>query len=121
MTNDLISRQAAVDALADYIHNVDRVYANGHLTGAECVDAAKSVLDELPSVTPEQRWIPVKTALPEEERSVLITTTDCGITIGSYEPSLGKDFWFFDCGESNGSTEYVVAWCELPESYKGGD
>lgn len=47
--NDLISRQAAIDALADYIHNVDKVYSTGKLSADDCKDAAWSVLGELPS------------------------------------------------------------------------
>lgn len=50
---DLISRQAAIDALADYIHNVDKVYSTGKLSAEDCRDAAKSVLDDLPSAQPE--------------------------------------------------------------------
>lgn len=52
MVGDLISRQAALDALADYIHNVDRVYSTGKLTHDDCMDAAHSVLDALPSSQP---------------------------------------------------------------------
>lgn len=52
--NDCIDRQAAIEALANYIHNVDKVYGIGKLLSADdCKDAAKSVLDDLPSVQPE--------------------------------------------------------------------
>ena len=51
MRDDTISRAAAINALADYIHNVDRVYSTGKLTHEDCVDAAHSVLDKLPSAT----------------------------------------------------------------------
>lgn len=50
--DDTISRQAALDALADYIHNVDRVYSAGKLTHEDCWDVAHSVLDGLPSAQP---------------------------------------------------------------------
>lgn len=52
---DLINRQAAIDALADYIHNVDKVLGTGLLTAEDCMDAARSVLgeDELPSAEEE--------------------------------------------------------------------
>lgn len=46
---DTIYRQDAIDALADYIHNVDKVMGTGHLTEDDCKDAATSVLEELPS------------------------------------------------------------------------
>lgn len=51
--NDTISRQAAIDALADYIHNVDKVYSTGHLSMSDCEDAARSVIEGLPSAQPE--------------------------------------------------------------------
>ena len=46
---DTISRQAAIDALADYIKNVDKVYSTGKLSADDCKDAAHSVLDDLPA------------------------------------------------------------------------
>lgn len=45
---DCVSRSAAIDALADYIHNIDKVYSTGKLSADDCKDAAKSVLDDLP-------------------------------------------------------------------------
>ena len=54
MPDELISREAAIDALADYIHNVDKVMGTGHLTEDDCRDAAESVFEELPSAQPTQ-------------------------------------------------------------------
>ena len=50
-----IDRHKAIDALAKYIHNVDKVLGTGLLTEEECMDAAISVLgeDELPSAEEE--------------------------------------------------------------------
>ena len=53
--SDLIDRQAAIDALADYIHNVDKVMGTGHLTADDCKDAAASVFEELPSAQPDRK------------------------------------------------------------------
>ena len=55
--NDSISRKAAIDALTDYIHNIDRVMGDGKLTMYDCKDAAESVLgeDELPSADVQAR------------------------------------------------------------------
>ena len=53
MSNDYISRQAAIDALADYIHNIDKVYSTGKLSAYDCKDAAESVIEQLPSAQPE--------------------------------------------------------------------
>lgn len=55
-----IDRQAAIDALADYIHNVDKVMGTGHLSADDCKDAATSVLADLPSVQSERKigkWV----------------------------------------------------------------
>lgn len=52
--DDTIYRQAAINALADYIHNVDKVMGTGHLTADDCKDAATSVLEVLPSAQSEQ-------------------------------------------------------------------
>ena len=90
-TTDTISQQAAIDALADYIHNMDKVIGTGRLSAYDCKDAATSVLagvpsaqplvlhctdcedwhtkqgvwgisvSELPSAQPEPQWIPFKT------------------------------------------------------------
>ena len=49
---DPIERQDAIDALADYIHNVDKVMGTGHMTEDDCKDAATSVFEELPSAQP---------------------------------------------------------------------
>ena len=51
--DDVISRQKAIDALADYIHNIDKVYSTSKLSADDCRDAAQSVLDDLPSAQPE--------------------------------------------------------------------
>ena len=51
--DELISRKAAIDALADYIHNIDRVYSTGKLSADDCREAAQSVLDDLPSAQPD--------------------------------------------------------------------
>ena len=60
----LIDRQAAIDALADYIHNIDKVYSTGKLSVDDCKDAAKSVLEALPSVQPE--------ALTDKEKRIFL-------------------------------------------------
>lgn len=54
-TVDAIDRQAAIGALADYIHNVDKVMGTGHMTAYDCKDAAASVFEELPSAQPERK------------------------------------------------------------------
>ena len=57
---DKISRQAAIDVLADYIYNVFKALSKIRLSTEDCKDAAKSVLDELPPAQSEPKeghWI----------------------------------------------------------------
>lgn len=52
----LIDRQAALEALADYIHMIDKSKGKGRLTSGACMEAAKSVLgeDEIPAAQPDR-------------------------------------------------------------------
>ena len=61
--SDTISRQQAIDALKEKVFRnlTDEFYG------------AMQVLDELPSVQPEQQWIPVEERLPEPWSLVLVT------------------------------------------------
>lgn len=71
--DDLISRQAAIKALADYIHNVDKVYSTGKLSAYDCKDAAKSVLDGLPSAQPEPSQVARDIAtIIENEKDMMV-------------------------------------------------
>lgn len=63
---DPIERQDAIDALADYIHNVDKVIGTGHLSAGDCKDAATSVLEDVPSAQSESIKPHVDSVLTEE-------------------------------------------------------
>lgn len=134
MRDDTISRAAAIDALAEYIHNVDRVYSTGKLTHEDCKDAAHSVLDGLPSA---QRWIPCSERMPEEHE--WIGTKRFGTTISNevyvtFEATDGERF-ATHISFQNGKLSLVdeqrmkvwykgakpIAWCPLPEPYKEGE
>ena len=107
--SDLISRQAAIDALADYIHNVDRVYSTGKLTHEDCMDAAHSVLDKLP---PAQQWTLCSERLPkEEEQSYWVCTEDGYQKQCRWKRYEGKDCYIYAWH----STLKVIAWMPLPQ------
>ena len=116
--NDLISRQAAIDAVS-----------------AVCQDNRAisfiTAIKEVPSAQPEQRWIPCSERLPEEYGEFLVTMT---------EKAKAKDLGF-DIDEtyirkmrynSNGwqlprhipawineaVKDEVLAWMPLPEPYQ---
>lgn len=113
---DTIYRQDAIDALADYIHNMDKVLGTGRLTLYDCKDAATSVFEELPSVQSKQQWIPCSERLPEDDVEVLITDDSGGVqwlgidSMLSYEDGSGR-FWI--------SSQNPTAWMPLPKPWKG--
>ena len=95
--DDLISRQAAIDAVSDCGICIQRIV-------------------ELPSAQPEQRWIPCSERLPEHGGRYLISVLD-GInrrtTVAPYLPRCKA--WAM-----NGRMAYwkVIAWLPLPEPYR---
>lgn len=96
MTDDLISRQQAIDAL----YNVDEY-------NSRSVTAIKN----LPSVQPEQRWIPVTERLPEKS-GYYLATVDIGLKV--------VDVIFFNNGSGFLMANTVKAWKPTPEPYQGG-
>ena len=75
MTDDLISRQAAIDAI---LHNQE-VYSNNFGNDPidkytiAIIDNDAQTVAQLPSVQPEQRWIPTSEKLPDELAEVNVT------------------------------------------------
>lgn len=102
--DDTISRQAAIDAMS---------CINDSICGQQAIDA----LCELPSAQPEQQWIPCKTRLPEESGTYLVSgkwgsgKVDVGDCVYLKEDGYFDTAWNFD----------VLAWMQLPESYKEED
>lgn len=97
---------------------------------------AKQLIDEQPTIEPEQRWIPVTEALPEEETDVLVTRTFLGCKDGSHgwnnhiPPTTYVEVAQYSNGEWTAlSDEYKiarnrhtnpVAWMPLPKPYQEG-
>lgn len=109
--SDLISRQAAIDAL------------HMHLMYRMGTDSNKKRLDDwingVPSAQPEQRWIPVSERLPEPRVDVWVNS-DIGQIQGYYEEHVGV--WYASFGQGRDYLELIVnAWMPLPEPYKEDD
>lgn len=132
MNDDLISRQAAIDAL---LHNQE-VYAN-HFGNdpidkytIALIDNDAQTIAQLPSAQPEQRWIPVSERLPEANGRYLVTRglNACGamwnrVYLINYSDLMGlkseRIWWDGNVGKSDFERiDDVTAWMPLPKPYK---
>ena len=92
---DIISRQAAIDAL-------------------DCISGVEEVLKSLPSAQPEQKWIPCSETVDIPDHEVMACDRYGEFIIGYLD--CKDEQWL--C-ESDDSIMYdPVAWCELPKPYK---
>ena len=111
MVGDLISRQTALDALGErpVVWSDNDDYTLG---ARNQYDMDRLAIETLPSV---RQWIPCKTALPEKRKYVLC---QCRAGIMDVLRLTDDNDWYKD------STHiymygFVVAWCPLPEPWKG--
>ena len=108
--NDLISRQAAIEAVHKEFDECLVWDESGETTANE----VEKILEELPSAQP-QRWIPCSERLPEDG-TWNIFTDGKKISIGRYKFDVISHFWpeprWFDL-------EDAIAWMPLPEPWKG--
>ena len=92
----------------DYISRAEALHACCDEWNKDYKAIMKSIR-QLPSVTPQPRWIPCSERLPQDEQKVLITTRSGNLidvdTSIFYHASA---FW----------EHYVIAWMPLPEPYK---
>ena len=108
MSEDLIERQKAVDAVFELSDKV----ANEMLF----IDAIVDKIENIPSAEPRQRWIPVTESLPEDGERVLITHKG-GVSFGWYNGS----YWERGAPTNHRPLQTVIAWMPLPEAYRGED
>ena len=107
MQNDLIYRQAAIDAMDD-IANFVCVKDEDYILQEEAIDNLK----QLPSA---QQWIPCSERLPEESGLYIVTNVGRWVEpVGTRYYNIRADggFWSGHPGDK------VLAWMELPPVYK---
>ena len=113
--NDKICKEIeeSLEPCEDYVSREEALYGLNSINGTSELDKAFEVIENLPSVTTTQRWIPVSERLPEEslnsvigwdayrERCVFVQYIDGHFQITGSDES-------FD----------IVAWMPLPKPYK---
>ena len=113
---DLISRQAAIDAIINRTVTVDTddQWLSGH---AQCELEIIDIINALPSAEPKQQWIPCSERLPDKEGQYLVTGDAGGVV------SIICDVFFhYDDGAPTWLlSQNVKAWMELPEAYREGE
>ena len=117
--DDLISRQAAIDAIR-------KIYDSVGILGEKwAVDKCQMAIKDLPSAQPEQRWIPVTERLPENDNEVLITVWDAEddyveVYKGFYQEHEWWTQWCHGCSKIKDEPcgeNIVIAWMPLPKPY----
>ena len=115
--DDLISRQAAIDAI-DVLCQEHRyripgkgeTYSQYNEAWQDSLDRAEGAIFNLPPAQPEPHWIPVSERLPEEPGYY--------ITSNEYN-GVGEDFYYdghFWNADKNAYS--VIAWMPKPKAYK---
>lgn len=138
--SDLISRQAAIDALWKAMFEYEceteeRFRESDELDIGDWIehrvfvqnmsDIDRQTILNLPSAQPEPQWIPVTERLPEAEKKRYWVCTDteyqCECRWTNNRFGMGEfDEWgwsIFDIPRYS----HVVAWMPLPEPYKEGE
>ena len=131
--DDLISRQAAIDAIIeDKIcdDSLKIMIVLGEGDKAETLnmtcDRHAKMLMSLPSAQPERRWIPCSERLPETDEFVLVSLSGRYKNIGFEHSCEIADYadgeWFINAYPfmmAETANYLIEAWMPLPELYKG--
>ena len=110
--NDLISRQAAIDATW---------FEPSYTDPLNVLTEVRDRIKALPSAQPEQQWIPCSERLPHGSCSDLVN-------VSIHDDSGDTPFYYTSCGWVTTDGEYwivdneinnhVIAWMPLPEPYE---
>lgn len=132
VTNDLISRQAAIDEIEYELEMINSALDsltldfNARERLRQRRGEAKEILNsiqQLPSIQTEPRWIPVEIKPPKEKKAYWVCTDtgyqcECRWTNNRFG-MIASDEWGWSIFDTPQYTK-VVAWCELqlPEPYR---
>lgn len=129
--NNLIDRQAAIDAINKHLRRTDVPVSYPGIVSAltEWLNELTSVqpnskesssthktLDNnnLPSAQPEPHWIPCSERLPDKEGAYIVTND-----VGGASGIIFDAFFYCDDGEPTWLlSQNAKAWMELPEPYR---
>ena len=129
---DMISRQAAIDALwkslYEYEDKTEKQFKESEeldiydwiehrIFVQNMSDIDRQTLLDLPPAHPEQRWIPCSERLPEFGRNVLISTREYTAEGVLTRGGIWYQFRWGDVVRDNA----VIAWQPLPEPFKEGE
>lgn len=118
--NDLISRQAAIDAVASYLYKVCLAF-HSCMTHEESKECATLILQPVPSA---QRWIPCSERLPKERSdwknvTIIDESGDTSYIYTSVGFYLSDGCWIVDNEPmDDDSSIRVLAWASMPEAYR---
>ena len=123
--NDLISRQAAIDALDEQIRQCDKALSAFDISMKDAyavkverasLVAFRETLEYMPSAQPAQQWIQCSEMLPEKGEPVLVTVWN-DVTI-----AWRNIYGGWESAEDMYEKGDVIAWMPLlPKPFKGGD
>lgn len=126
MTDDLIGRaeaQTAIQFAAKRYTVAHEAHGEGQVVWSDNlinVIDAMNVLRDLPSVQPEQRWIPVEERFPEPWDLVLVTDRCKDVRVCQMHHN-SSDGWYDECDNWMYFNTSVIAWMPLPEPYQEGE
>ena len=108
MTDDLISRQDAIDAMTNTLwHYPNECYRN--LNEYEFAKGlAELGLKSVPSAVPEPQWIPCSERLPEKPNMYTVTDSKGDVVrFVFYDTESSREYWL----------RCAKAWMPLPDPY----